>query len=207
MSTRLTNDLRADIVRGVLEFKFAAGEKLLAVEGKKLFETTLDALLDPHKAAIEALPQEWRSETSNLAIVDVASRESFLLSGARRIVPSKFNSRINLIGTVGKKAPRRLVYNYSRYDNNGLTRDLKLPELFEHVLKAFALRAERKELSAKLEALVAGVTTTKKLYEVWPELAEIVPDDWSPKTSAGTAITVSVAELNRAIPLPTKKGK
>ena len=72
-----------------------------------------------------------------------------------------------------------------------------------HVLEADAeqLLDERKVLEAQLRTLLGSVTTVKKLLEIWPEAAELLPT--AEVKSASNLPTVLVSSLNAAIGLPS----
>lgn len=197
---RLTSSMRADIVARVLKFKFEAPLKALDKAGAKLFDEVCDLLLGKHKKTLEALPANWfpLAQTFSVTVGEV----TFSVSGShpRRLpdaLPRTFDA-------VKHRTRSERAWNWSADETGDFKAVFELLE--PHVRKRIALADEWKTLEAKLEALVHSVTTDTKLYELWPELAEIVPMA-TPTTNNGTALTVSVKELNDLIPLPSKKPK
>lgn len=195
---RLTNSMRGNIVAKVLKFKFEAQQKALDKEGHKLFDEVCDLLLGKHKKTVEALPADWfpLAQTLCVSIDDVM----YTLSGShpRRLpgsLPRTFDAA---------RHRTRSERSWSWQTDHGGEYKAVFALLEPHVRKLIALSDERKTLEAKLNALVHSVTTDTKLYELWPELTEIVPMV-EPTTAKGTALTVSIKELNELIPLPSKK--
>lgn len=195
---RLTNSMRDDIVRRVLKFKFEAPEKALKAEGNKLFGKIYDLLLGEHKAAIEKMPAHWFPQLQSF-VVDLDDATHVIEADYPRRLPGNLPRRFD---AVKHRTRTDRAWSWSTDEAGDYKGVFKLLE--PHARKLIELDAEREALRAKLKALVYSVTTVKKLYEVWPELAEIVPMP-EDTTNTGTALTVSVADLNKAIPLPSKK--
>lgn len=194
---RLTNSMRDDIVARVLKFKFEATEKALELEGRKLFDKVYDLLLGANKKTFESLPSNWFPATQNFLVED--GRHACTLTGEYpRPIPERLPQAFDV---KHHRTRGRRVWSWEdRSDEHDAVFELVAPHIAAHV----ALDTEREALQAKLKALVYSVTSDTKLYELWPELAEVVPvpEDTSSK---GTALTVSIKELNNLIPLPSKK--
>lgn len=94
-------------------------------------------------------------------------------------------------------------YRYLGYDAGTLLAGDPLVDEF------YALEDEKKQLTdekqvleAQLRGLLDGITTIKKLLEVWPEARELLP---ATEAKAANLPTVLVSSLNAAIGLPTEK--
>lgn len=193
---RLTKGMRENTVRRVLDFKFKERVKALKNKEHALFDKVVDALQGEYKTAIEAIPVEYfhtsirfNVRSTKRAFHAGRERESISVS----VEGSHPRPDRNVLGVwhnlTDKTVPKPVYEQAVAYAN----------EWAEYL-------NERTELERKLSALVHSVATTNKLYEVWPELHEIVPMPDEPlKQDPSTALTVSVAELNKLIPLPVRK--
>lgn len=65
------------------------------------------------------------------------------------------------------------------------------------------LKSRKKVIAAQVSAVVDGVTTLKKLLEIWPEARELLPPNEQPIISNVPAVLIT--GLNAAIGLPTEE--
>jgi hypothetical protein len=191
---RLTKDMRDEIVRKVLHYKFAEEEKALAAEGGRVFDAVIDAVQGEYKDKIAAVPEEYFHRTISFSV---------------RVNDSKRRNRgentVSVSGTHPRAVPEG--HGFNRYSNLDMKEvgEAAYKLAHDYAEKVLDKKDRRSSLKEKLTALVYSVTTTKRLYEVWPELAAIVPEPKENQPAVGTALTVSVAELNKIIPLPPPK--
>src|SRR5690606_4946118 len=156
-----------------------------------------DLLLGAHKVAFEAMPSDWFPATQIFIVQD--GRHTCRITGEYpRPIPE------NLPQVFDVKNHRTRGGRVWSWEDRSGEHDAVFELVASHISAHVALDTEREALQAKLKALVYSVTSDTKLYELWPELAEIVPVPES-TTSKGTALTVSIKELNELIPLPSKK--
>ena len=202
MSTRLTITMRDNIREQVLRHKFKDREAALKLEERAVFDVVIDGLLGGHKAAIEGLPARWTEGSIGFeAYTEGKSRNRYSME-----------DRTTVTGSHTRRVPANFPSYHNFLDKDDMIEaEFPIPAATHKLLQTFvekrdAMRDERGELGRKLGALLNSVTTVKKLYEVWPELAEIVkqPEE---QTANGTALTVSVADLNKTIGLPATPKK
>lgn len=209
MSVRLTKELRKDIVRRVLDYKFKQRSAALKARQHDVVVRVINEVVgEGTLAVLKEWPAAWVGQLHGLTIDDThGGYKHHLTLDKTLLVPANFHNQITWTGTKGKRAGRRLKHYYERYwkfssSTSAPSVEITDPVVVAYAEEALAIEEEGKELKAKLEALVNSVTTTKKLYEVWPELATIVPNTWEQRDTHGTALVVSVADLNKTIPLP-----
>lgn len=186
MSARLTNAARDNIVARVMAYKFDKSDADMRAEEAKAFDRIMDLLQGEHKTLLDTVPVEYLHTTLDIYVAEV-------MPNSRRVYPLSGNH------------PRGISGEFPRWW--ALDAKTASPEALAAATAAANKRAayedEKKWLQNKLEALVYSVNSYKKLYALWPELAEIVPME-TPDVGA-TALTVDVKELNRVIPLPQQR--
>lgn len=186
MSTRLTNAARDNIVARVMAYKFEKSDADMRAEEAKAFDRIMDLLQGEYKTLLDTVPGEYLRTTLNIRVAEVMpnSRRGYFITG---------------------NYPRAVSAEFPQW--RALDDETASPEALAAATAAANKRAayedEKEELKNKLEALVYSVNSYKKLYAIWPELAEIIPME-TPDIGA-TALTVDVKELNRMIPLPKQR--
>lgn len=187
MSARLTNAARADIVARVMAYKFNKSDAGMRAEEAKAFDHIMDLLQGEHKALLDAVPAEYLHTTLDILVAESAPNR-------RRVY------------TIAGNHPRGISRAFNRW--KPLDDEAASPEALAAATavanKRAAYEDEKNGLKKKLEALVYSVNSYKKLYALWPELAEIVP--MKTPDAEDTALTVDVKDLNRMIPLPKQQG-
>lgn len=186
-SVRLTNSMRDEIERKVLAFKFKERNAEMAKRSAELFDAIIDEHQGADKAKIESLDPQYFTVTDVVRISTPPGAPDLVITGQKhRAVRS--SSRLN------------------RWDSiNVAVLSAPLRKRVESLRDEFiAKHKEREALSTKLRGLLLAATTVGKLYEMWPELEEIVP---RPKVAVlpSRALAPVVDELNKLIPLPTPK--
>ena len=85
-----------------------------------------------------------------------------------------------------------------------LTADNPLVQKFLDAEKALEdLKSSRQQIKDNVQAVVYSVSTIKRLIEVWPESAELIPTDVEVVRAGLPAINFE--NLNASIGIPTEK--
>lgn len=186
---RITKDWRDVSHRKIVEHTFKAEEAEMTKRRHAAFDEVIDLMLGPHKEAVEKMPSQWIIHTQHF------------------VVKIKQGNQYNEIRITGAH-PRPAC----GLPNWGAANDVlkRTPAAFE-AAEAFAKAQadfddRRRAFSDKVRTVLASVTTTKRLYEIWPELDEIVPQPKDDRIVARAhQLSTYVHELNKVIPLPTPK--
>lgn len=210
MSVRLTNDARDKIIAKAMEksgFPKRLEEARNNVEKIKM-ECLISAFggLKPYRRLVE------RFNTIEEKIKALAS-EGILVKSSRDY--STWNAdKINIAG-MNVSYPRQSVLNNPEFEglkfvrlNDGakptITADNPLVQKFLDAEKVVEeLDSTAKTIKANVKAVVYSVSTTKRLVEVWPEAAELIPSDIEVVRAALPAI--DFANLNASIGIPSDK--
>lgn len=197
MSARLTRDARSNIVERVMNYKYAQSDAEQLRLGAVAFDRIADLAQGHDKNRIESLDSLYFQKT-DVVRVRVGKPGCFEYVDLVGHYPRAWKQ-----GWPQRYEPINGYSGDSEYDDQDIA---PFPKEAAALAIAEAKRAlkyqnEKTALRSKLVALVHSVSTYKKLYEVWPELAEIVPPDDDRPTQM---LSVDVKELNRLIPLPAK---
>lgn len=210
MSVRLTNDARDKIIAKAMEksgFPKRLEEARNNVEKIKM-ECLISAFggLKPYRRLVE------RFNTIEEKAKALAS-EGILVKSPRDY--STWNAdKINIAG-MNVSYPRQSVLNNPEFEglrfvrlNDGakptITADNPLVQKFLDAEKVVEeLDSSAKTIKANVKAVVYSVSTTKRLVEVWPEAAELIPSDIEVVRAALPAI--DFANLNASIGIPSDK--
>lgn len=140
------------------------------------------------------------------------AKMSKLPKGMLRTI-SKFRLRFRGNGTDIVFNATPIVVRYDFGDDHWSTVDFSMDELKKKLSEAVyakldtfvkeynAYLAEREKFRIDAHALLYSVTTYKKLYEVWPEVAQVRPPVESPKSTGGQQLAPLTAHLNAALGL------
>nr|DAX06415.1 MAG TPA: Nucleotide modification associated domain 5 [Caudoviricetes sp.] len=210
MSVRLTNDARDKIIAAAMDksgFPKRLEEARNNVEKIKM-ECLISAFggLKPYRRLVE------RFNT----IVEKAKAlhaEGILVKSPRDY--STWNAdKINIAG-MNVSYPRQSVLSNPEFEglkfirlNDGakptITADNPLVQKFLDAEKVVEeLDSSLRSIQANVKAVVYSVNTTKRLVEVWPEAAELIPSDIEVVRAALPAI--DFANLNASIGIPSDK--
>jgi len=202
---RLTKSLREDICRDAL--KKAPITKLISNLKSEIYDFSDEFrihLLGGKEAErklnafIKRVNKQIKSSGITAVALDVCTRSYMTIKYGNEVhslyfAPGERNERNYL------EYPQRIVHSY------------KVVNLAEHPAweKVFGKLQRRLEdaekqqndLRTDINASLNSVTTVKKLLDVWPEAAELIPE----KVSAATNLpAIPVISLNQAIGLPSK---
>lgn len=205
MSVRLTKTRREQITARVLDVSFT--KKINVALGKvtKAFPKFRRTLLGRHAKAFDSLPERWHRDhrVSSVPITVPSGGNYHIRLPEATALPARIS-----ISTVRRKSGEYEFELTTGWSNRGVDDYFDDPAAAVEVLRPslvelITLLDERGVMQQEVDAIVSGVTTEKRLYEVWPELIEIVPPTES--KARGTAIAVNIDNLNRKIPLPQNK--
>lgn len=199
-SIRLTNIMREEIVRSVLDHRFKAEEEAIADAFTALADETYAALLTKNdRAVIDSVPAGFLREVKSLFVYYGGMRHSARFSSEVRIPYFLDDDYSNDSGRRSFPGNHPLTAKFTR-----------LTQAKER------LRKSRSEAKLKAETVLAGVTTTAALIQVWPEIEPFIPE---PTVGTGKNLpAVPMKDLNCALGLakpadcvqhrePKKKGK
>jgi len=131
--------------------------------------------------AVNKLPDNMRRDTVHLTYT--RSTESANIAGA------------SVYLTYGEDKP-------TAQGKPTITADNPLTQQFYDIeTRSKACEDARADLRAQVRAMVNSVTTVKRLLDMWPEAAELMPDNLAPTKTNLPAVVVS--DLNALIGLPT----
>lgn len=208
MSVRLTNAARDEIVKAAVEksgFPNRIQEARTALEdikmecwiaafgGMKAYRRLCDRF-----DTIEEKMDELRKlgvNVSNLGSGHTWSNSKMNLAGMQVYAPD-----INWVSEKFKGL--RIIYKYE--DKPTLTADNPLVQKFLDAEKTLEdLQASKKQIKDNVQAVVYSVSTTKRLVEVWPEAAELIPAEVEVVRAGLPA--VDFKSLNASIGIPSEK--
>ncbi|ECQ2932900.1 hypothetical protein FZ351_19265 [Salmonella enterica] len=208
MSVRLTNAARDEIVKAAVNksgFPKRIEEARTALEDIKMecwiaafgglkayrrlcdrFETIEEKISELRKSGVNVPSlgsgHTWSNSKLNLAGMQVPSPDMNWVS-------DKFKEL-------------RVIYMYDSKPT--LTADNPLVQKFLDAEKALEdLKSSRQQIKDNVQAVVYSVSTTKRLIEVWPESAELIPREVEVVRAGLPAINFE--SLNASIGIPSEK--
>ena len=210
MSVRLTNDARDKIIAKAMEksgFPKRLEEAKANVEKIKM-ECLISAFggLKPYRRLVDRFNTiEEKVKALRDAGILVTSPRSY----------SKWNAdKINIAG-MNVSYPKQSVLSNPEFEGlkfirlhsdakPTITADNPLVQKFLDAEKVVEeLSSSSEAIEANVKAVVYSVSTTKRLVEVWPEAAELIPSDIEVVRAALPAI--DFANLNASIGIPSDK--
>lgn len=204
MSVRLNKSSRESIVHRVLAVAFDDKFKEVTARVVKQFPKFRATLLGKHAKAYDSLPDSWKRSGmfSTFTLTFDRTHHTVPLPEATSL-PEHFS-----VEAVRRKTGEMSVRLKNRWRSHDLKKQYEDADAALEVLRApleelAQLIVEREVMEEEVESVVNSVSTEKRLYEVWPELVEIVPPSENP--ARGTAMAVDVDKLNAKIPLPQEK--
>lgn len=196
--TRLTYDMRGEIVNAVLFHKYnepaVSMVKRLALLADDVYN---DILSERDRDIISRLPKNWLPEVSNVCI-DIKGRtwHRIYFSGTY-INDDLFNFIGDETETVFKRIPHKFNgTTWKVYESSDVIAQ-KITEIIddkETLIKSIG--EDRKRLTATINAF----TTVEKLLDAWPEMQNFIPEPKPQKPVQLPALPVE--ELNKQFNLP-----
>lgn len=182
---RLTNSMRAAIVRTAVGKAYGEIFDLSIKQVQKAVKTCYEALYERHLALVYSVAEPMRSEVFYESgrtieiIIKGAKQEQYLQSSER--ATDDFNP-----GSKYRFGEHRAYYGSTKVDFTPLleTHPGLVEELNKALLTNAKIAADREAFKAQLEQLVNSVTTVAKLVELAPELAPFVPEGAAAATKA-----------------------
>lgn len=160
-SVRLTEDMRRDITRALLDHKLAKREEAHKASEFKLALRVYNSVFSAtDRKKMEALPDGWLPEEAYINIRLGGEFHRYHFSA-----PDKN----------GKRECRRFTSKTRREDFAIDVRSDLGAAMAAHRDEGEAIRVARNELKAKAAGVLASVTTTARLAEVWPEVVALIP--------------------------------
>ncbi len=204
-SQRITAAIREAILEAAVERK--CGDDMRALQKRSAaLDKRRDKIYDEgyktaftraHLALIKKLPEGWLSQCSSVRVQvegnpDDTPNITKISFGTSRPVPEKFTGYDGMITrTVPADAPYFKLYADWQEDKAAW------------VLDDTAMTADKRELRAKVRAVINSVTTTGRLIDVWPECVDLLPKG-SIKSGAMLPAIV-IGDLNKELDLTPKK--
>lgn len=198
MSTRLTNSMREKIVTALLQRTFNPRKQALDTDSSSLFERVVKASWDGHYDTVMNMPLEMLQSSIALVVnLKCDKYENVRLKGNYPL-PFPYDLPTYYTATcLDESEPNRVTQCVLK--DAALVADLRA-----HGNAAVAIDKEREAAKAEIEAVLYSITTTKKLFSVWPELASVPGLDLEPESTAGQQMVVSLASLNKTLGLPAE---
>lgn len=201
MGSTITNRDRQAIITQLIAR--ALGEKKAAhkAAGQKLFDECCDDFCGPHKDTLNALPLGFISERIRLTF-------PYQFGG----LPLSYNSR-ELEGAFPRRLPAQISIGNDDFENSDdsdeadhghsvpLSKEMRRKAL-AWFKKGLDLEAEESELESDIGGMLLGTRSWKKLFEMWPELAELKLAAAPPPEATGKQISINLPELNKKLRLP-----
>ena len=159
-SVRLTKDMTDDITRALIKHKLEKREAELTKLGYRLalriYQNQFSAA---DRRKMDALPDGWLPEIDSVHVKVGGDYRTFCFG------PEDDKGR-----SPRKRAPanRDRTFMYEVRSEIGA-------EVREYITEADAIKEARNELKAKAAGVLASVTTTARLAEVWPEVVPFIP--------------------------------
>ena len=166
MNTRLTNDIRTSISEALLKHRFTeavtAHAKEMATFAQEVYE---DKYKKAQRAAMNALPDGWLYESSDITATFGTSFQRLNFNGSEYGELAKFNASYSDTVTFRVLAKDKGSC-VSTYDAGH-----KMSSRFD-VLKGKSqdLKTQITEARRQVGAALSSVTTIKRLIETWPEI-------------------------------------
>jgi len=158
MSTRLTNTIRETILKNAKARAFDKKEAALEKVKSDFAEKLYSAIFGEYEQAMRSLPR------------------GFFVSNERRDISVRTPNGWVHINKVRLNGEKPFPYITSSFDN--LRDDHPLFNAAMDVLaKIDQLKAEQIEFERDCRAIIWSVYTVDRLLEVWPEIADLVPND------------------------------
>lgn len=171
------------------------------------------------KDRVAALAIEERQIANRIYSFRYAFIASLMNALPPGVLPEAYKVKVWLKGVCGRHdfsfgENRRVSFNeYTQQDTKSLTIAATgvtdVERLLARDAKAFLdkkahLEEERCQVKRKTEKVLAGVTTTKRLFEVWPECQSLVETSgiFYEKPKNQMTVVTAVIELNAALDLP-----
>lgn len=180
----LNKTLRTSMTEAMIDFAFSKkiqdATRIKRIAGEKVYQKIYSA----HLIAMESLPKGWMDKSSYIYVA---------IGGQRRKV--EFTEH-KLIG-------KGHAGNYGSYAE---LFDSSEPVAVEYVASCDALNtieAERTKYKKQISALLEGITTFKKLWEVWPDCKPIL-EKFEVKPTIAILPAVQLQDLNAALGLPVE---
>ena len=187
MSNRLTNAMRESLITTLIARTFAERDQALKNENAQLFEQLIKLAWGEYYPHIEAIPAGMLNGHDGFRVYQCKKEEDsfsvYFTGHYPMVIPAALGSQWNADDFA------------------------TLPKAAQAAIRAFAKKndahaADKKNARDKLNAAVYGVTTLKKLYELWPELGTVPGIESSDSAPAGKQLAVSREELNAIFGLP-----
>lgn len=206
MSTRLTNAVRDEIIKNAInKTKFIERIKEKEQEGELILFKLLMEYHGGEEAyrKLERQVRELQTKTVNIRTKNVyvefglySSSTGFNLGGraigmpSRKYLPEEYASLKIL-------SPRERIVFAANHP--------QVEAYFKVREEVDELEASRSKIRQEVQAMVYSVNTTKRLVEVWPESAELIPP--ANQVAKVGLPAINVASLNAAIGIPTSPEK
>jgi hypothetical protein len=199
MSTRLTNSMREKIMTSLLQRTFKPRRQALDTNSSSLFERVVKASWDEHYDTAMNLPPEMLQKSIALIVsLKCDKYEKLRLTGDYPLPFPHDLPAYHAAICLDEPEPNRVTQCVLK--DAALVADLRA-----HAKAVMALNKEREAAEAEIKAVLSSISTSKKLFSVWPELASVPGLDLEPESTAGQQMAVSLVSLNKTLSLPVEK--
>lgn len=185
MSNRLTNKMREDMIELLITRTFNDRRQAMKNKNAKLFEELIRAAWGEYFVHIEAIP---------VGMLHAYSSFSVWVRGDEKL-------NILFAGHYPMPIPCRFSIHWNEDDFESLPKSAR-DAIRTHAAENDALCVEISVARTKLRNATYGVSSLKKLYELWPELGTVPGVESSGSAPTGKQLAVSREELNAIFGLP-----
>lgn len=205
-SRRLTKAVKEDILNSVINRTLGDRKTALRLKEEQLAELVYQVIYTADdRALMMSLPQGWLGEVHTMNIkfdlsvlgdpklVQDVKSDKFE-RGTINIKPY-YGSELRMRFTSCRRVPMK-DHHRTQELNEEQARKIAGPAA-EVLRESIAIEISRRDLSNKIEALLAQCSTDKKLLEFWPEAAQYLPEELKQSPSYLPAVTAK--ELNDLI--------
>lgn len=192
---KITKEMKANIVRDVLKFKFKAAEDKIA-EMRTVFADALYAhFYGKDEAQARAMPKRWFAYDDTIRITCASYSYNYVVNLGTHIEPK--DDVVSSILRMTKDRPFPACEKEVKIDDKH-----PLWRQSQEIVKAHVkMMKDRTELRRKMYALLASCNTLKQLEAAWPEGKRFYPDEV--KNYAVVPVGLS-DQINKALGLPEK---
>lgn len=187
MSTRLTNKMREDMIELLIDRTFKDRQQVMKDKNAKLFEELIKLAWGSHFTHVEAIPAGMLHAHAGFRV--------------RVEHPEAGHIAFSFTGHYPLPIPSTLGSYWDDEDVKNLPKQSR-DAIFKHAAEDDALCAEISVARTKLRNAIYGVSSLKKLYELWPELATVPGIESNDSAPASKQLAVSREELNAIFGLP-----
>lgn len=182
MSFRLNKTDKEKLLKALLEAKFGPIKEKIQDDLNTLADEAYKKLVEPYRAHLEALPDEWTRKASAIELRPLSTA----------------------YGRTSVDLNEKSLFRNSSSHRAIIDLDKELTSKLEKILHRRVDTGEKhRSLKAEVEATLAQLTTSTRAIEVWPELEPFLKK--LGKDTAANLPAIQRTDLNKRLGLETIK--